>query len=166
MSGSARPSNRSHMHLFCWIWGIEADLYLRSSYDVWLGNFRGNKYSSKHLRLKPFDSEYWDFSLDELALIDIPAMIDVCTLWLPYAASLVYIEHNIFNIAFLCWLFARNSSHVCSALLEQNPPIQNRFIYCALCNNHSKECPAQGRCGIYTVFIQAGLFVFWENFFS
>jgi lysosomal acid lipase/cholesteryl ester hydrolase len=31
------------------------------------GNNRGNRYSHKHLRLKPSEDEYWDFSIDELA---------------------------------------------------------------------------------------------------
>jgi hypothetical protein len=31
------------------------------------GNNRGNRYSHKHLRLKPSEDEYWNFSIDELA---------------------------------------------------------------------------------------------------
>lgn len=46
-------------------------------YDVWMGNFRGNKYSHKHKTLKPSDKEFWNFSLDELALYDIPSMVHV-----------------------------------------------------------------------------------------
>lgn len=44
-------------------------------YDVWLGNFRGNKYSHKHAFMKPSEKRFWDFSLDELAFYDIPCMI-------------------------------------------------------------------------------------------
>ncbi|KAK6461098.1 triglyceride lipase-cholesterol esterase [Scheffersomyces coipomensis] len=45
-------------------------------YDVWLGNNRGNKYSQKHLYYKLQSEKFWDFSLDEFALFDIPNSID------------------------------------------------------------------------------------------
>ena len=45
-------------------------------YDVWLGNNRGNKYSQKHLFHKPQSEKFWDFSMDEFALFDIPNTID------------------------------------------------------------------------------------------
>lgn len=47
-----------------------------SGFDVWLGNIRGNKYSCKHINLKPHDPKFWDFSLDEMALHDLPDTID------------------------------------------------------------------------------------------
>ena len=46
-------------------------------YDVFLGNNRGNKYSSKHTSLNYRDKRYWDFSIDELARFDVPAMVNV-----------------------------------------------------------------------------------------
>lgn len=45
-------------------------------YDVWLGNNRGNKYSRKHLKVPVCDPLFWDFSLDEFALYDIPQSVD------------------------------------------------------------------------------------------
>lgn len=45
-------------------------------YDVWLGNNRGNKYSTTHLNLTPKSSKFWDFSIDEFAFFDIPNSID------------------------------------------------------------------------------------------
>ncbi|KAK9461311.1 Alpha/Beta hydrolase protein [Lipomyces oligophaga] len=51
-------------------------LLVDKGYDVWLGNNRGNKYSKKHLSRSPVDINFWDFSMDELALYDIPDTID------------------------------------------------------------------------------------------
>eukprot|EP00741_Cyanophora_paradoxa_P020167 tig00000219_g19467.t1 len=61
-----------------------------AGYDVWLGNARGNKYSSKHVHLKPNDSTYWDWSIDEMVQYDIPAALSH-VLKINGAASLVYV---------------------------------------------------------------------------
>jgi lysosomal acid lipase/cholesteryl ester hydrolase len=42
----------------------------QAGYDVWLGNSRGNKYSCKHRAFKPSMTEFWDFSLDQIAQLD------------------------------------------------------------------------------------------------
>ena len=47
-----------------------------AGFDVWLANNRGNRYSCKHTRLRPDDRRYWDFSLDQHALIDLPTNVD------------------------------------------------------------------------------------------
>ncbi|KAJ2672222.1 cholesterol esterase [Coemansia sp. RSA 1085] len=47
-----------------------------AGYDVWLGNSRGNKYSYKHTKYIPSDRRFWDFSIDEIATIDVPTTID------------------------------------------------------------------------------------------
>ncbi|TPX57558.1 hypothetical protein SpCBS45565_g08182 [Spizellomyces sp. 'palustris'] len=47
-----------------------------AGYDVWLGNTRGNKYSCKHRSLKPTEEAFWDFSMDHLALYDLPDAVD------------------------------------------------------------------------------------------
>lgn len=41
-----------------------------------MANRRGNKYSNKHLKLKSTSDAYWDFGMDETALLDLPCLID------------------------------------------------------------------------------------------
>ena len=61
-----------------------------AGYDVWLANTRGNKYSCKHAQ-KPHDSHaFWDFSLDQYALVDVPDTIDY-VLGISGHSSLTYI---------------------------------------------------------------------------
>ncbi|VEU22940.1 DEKNAAC104136 [Brettanomyces naardenensis] len=45
-------------------------------YDVWLGNNRGNKYSRKHLVFSADENRFWDYSLDEFAMFDIPDTVN------------------------------------------------------------------------------------------
>lgn len=59
--------------------GVQHNLALvlvEQGYDVWLGNVRGNKYSHKHRHMKPNTKAFWDFSLDEHALVDLPCTVD------------------------------------------------------------------------------------------
>ncbi|KAG0239660.1 cholesterol esterase [Actinomortierella wolfii] len=63
---------------------------VEAGYDVWLGNARGNKYSLKHMFMKPHEQKFWDFSMDELAMFDMPDTIDYI-LERTGAPSLVYI---------------------------------------------------------------------------
>ena len=49
--------------------------FLNMGYDVWLGNTRGNKYSSRHLFKQPTIKDFWDFSFQEMGMYDIPAMV-------------------------------------------------------------------------------------------
>uniref|UniRef100_T1J4D9 Partial AB-hydrolase lipase domain-containing protein n=1 Tax=Strigamia maritima TaxID=126957 RepID=T1J4D9_STRMM len=45
-------------------------------YDLWIGNFRGNLYYSRHVNHSKFSQKFWDFSWDDQGYYDIPAMID------------------------------------------------------------------------------------------
>nr|XP_037273554.1 lipase 3-like [Rhipicephalus microplus] len=47
-----------------------------AGYDVWLGNYRGTPYSRGHLEYSDSESRYWDFRLDEVGLLDLPALVD------------------------------------------------------------------------------------------
>ncbi|KAI4166623.1 MAG: hypothetical protein LQ343_007896 [Gyalolechia ehrenbergii] len=50
-------------------------MLVEKGYDVWLGNNRGNKYSKKSTKSSPTSNAFWDFSIDEFALRDIPDSI-------------------------------------------------------------------------------------------
>ncbi|CAG8455820.1 6888_t:CDS:2, partial [Scutellospora calospora] len=67
-----------------------ACLLTDAGYDVWLGNARGNKYSMKHSKHKPSSRKFWDYSMDEFALYDLPDTIDYI-LETTGAPSLTYI---------------------------------------------------------------------------
>ena len=69
-----------------WQHGIAFNL-LREGYDVWLVNFRGNRYSLGHESYevhkkfyiknhKKMTSDYWKFSFWEMGVYDLPALID------------------------------------------------------------------------------------------
>jgi pimeloyl-ACP methyl ester carboxylesterase len=50
-------------------------------FDVWFGNNRGNRYGRHHLSKDPDDksSGFWDFTWDDMASYDVPAMINYVT---------------------------------------------------------------------------------------
>ena len=48
---------------------------VEKGYDVWLGNNRGNKYSKKSVHYSPSSNAFWNFSIDQFALHDIPDTI-------------------------------------------------------------------------------------------
>jgi lysosomal acid lipase/cholesteryl ester hydrolase len=45
-------------------------------YDVWLGNARGSRFSTKHQNFSKLSNEFWTFSWHEIGFYDLPAMID------------------------------------------------------------------------------------------
>ena len=66
--------------------------------DVWLGNFRGNRYSRNHVNasglMNPDDPPFWSFSIHELGKYDLPAMVEhvLRDTGLP---SLTYVGHSM-----------------------------------------------------------------------
>lgn len=46
-----------------------------AGYDVFLGNSRGNAFSRNHTGVQPSSAAFWDFTFDDMADYDVPAMV-------------------------------------------------------------------------------------------
>jgi lysosomal acid lipase/cholesteryl ester hydrolase len=71
-----------------------AYIYADQGFDVWMGNFRGNYYSTEHIKYTLKDREYWRFSWDEMAHYDLPALIHK-TLEVTGAKQVYYMGHSM-----------------------------------------------------------------------
>ncbi|XP_037817102.1 lipase 3-like [Lucilia sericata] len=74
-----------------------------AGYDVWMGNARGNVYSKKHASISPLLPSFWDFDWHEIALYDLPAMIDY-TLYQTGQDGIHYIGHSQGTTVFMVLL--------------------------------------------------------------
>lgn len=83
-------------------------------YHVFLGNVRGSKFSMKHKSIDLLSREFWRFTIDEIALLDLPAFINYI-LFLTEKESLFYVGHNQGATALL-------------ALLSRRPSYNNKII--------------------------------------
>lgn len=80
--------------------GIALAYFLHDEgYDVWLGNCRGNRYSTAHVSLDTASEDFWRFSWDEIGNFDLPAMIDY-VIAETGQASIQYIGHSQGTTAF------------------------------------------------------------------
>uniref|UniRef100_A0A4X2K541 Lipase n=1 Tax=Vombatus ursinus TaxID=29139 RepID=A0A4X2K541_VOMUR len=59
-----------------WISNLPSNSLAFTGCDVWLGNSRGNAWSSRHSFLSVNSDQFWAFSFDEMATYDLPATID------------------------------------------------------------------------------------------
>jgi len=73
-----------------------------AGYDVWMGNYRGNTYGRMHCTLDPDHqrSGFWDFTWDQMAKYDIPAMIEK-VLEVTGQDELQYAGHSMGTTAFM-----------------------------------------------------------------
>jgi pimeloyl-ACP methyl ester carboxylesterase len=75
-------------------------------YHVFLGNCRGSKFSMKHRVLNPLAAEFWRFSVDQIGMNDLPAIINYI-LFLTNKKGIFYVGHNQGATALLVLLSAR-----------------------------------------------------------
>ncbi|KPJ02558.1 Lipase 1 [Papilio xuthus] len=66
-----------------------------AGYDVWMSNIRGNVYSAEHASLKRNTKSYWNFSWHDIALYDIPAVIDYIMKLKGEDTKITYIGHSM-----------------------------------------------------------------------
>lgn len=64
-----------------------------AGYDVWFGNNRGNTYSTNHTTLDTKSAAFWNFTWDEMALLDLPTHLGY-VLNTTGAAKLSYVGHS------------------------------------------------------------------------
>lgn len=64
-----------------------------ASFDVWIMNVRGNLYGLANTHLKPSQSKFWDFTWDDMAQYDLPAVVDY-VLNTTGAAKTGYVGHS------------------------------------------------------------------------
>ncbi|XP_025831371.1 uncharacterized protein LOC108737783 [Agrilus planipennis] len=72
-----------------------AFLLADSGYDVWLGNARGNTYSTAHLKLPIDHHAFWDFSWDTMGVYDLPAALDYVGNVTNKHGEIIYIGHSM-----------------------------------------------------------------------
>jgi lysosomal acid lipase/cholesteryl ester hydrolase len=90
-----------------------------AGYDVWMGNIRGNTYSRKHTVLNPDkDSEFWQFSWQEMATYDVPAMIDY-VLEQTKVEKIPYIGHSM-GTTMMFALLSENPEYNKKVSIEQH----------------------------------------------
>ncbi|XP_063830435.1 lipase 3-like [Ostrinia nubilalis] len=76
-----------------------------AGYDVWLGNARGNKYT-RHVSKSRAQPDFWQYSNDDIALHDLPAMIDY-VLEESKTQNMYYIGHSSGTTALFALLSTR-----------------------------------------------------------
>jgi len=79
-------------------------------FDVWLGNNRGNGISMTNKYYTPDQTEFWDFSWDEMAKYDMPAQIDY-VLGQTGVQNLTYIGHSEGTIQAFAGLVSQPDLH-------------------------------------------------------
>jgi len=71
-----------------------AFVFADAGFDVWIGNFRGTTYSLHHVNMTSKDHKFWQFSWDEMAQYDLPALINKA-LEVSGASQVYYVAHSM-----------------------------------------------------------------------
>ena len=67
---------------------------VQKGFEVWIGNSRGNKYSHSSSAQKISNSEFFDYSFQDMALFDIPAVYAFIISKIEKWQKIVYIGHS------------------------------------------------------------------------
>ncbi|XP_037513150.1 lysosomal acid lipase/cholesteryl ester hydrolase [Rhipicephalus sanguineus] len=94
-----------------------------AGYDVWLGNVRGNTYSS-HVKYTRKDKQFWDFSFDEMIKYDLPAMLDY-VLNTTQQTKLFYVGHSQGTLILFALLSERPEYNKKIQLFSAMGPVTN-----------------------------------------
>jgi pimeloyl-ACP methyl ester carboxylesterase len=74
----------------------------RAGFDVWMANQRGNTYSRRNVNsLFPYQPEFWYFSIDTLAQLDLPTQVDY-VLQTTGASKIAYLGHSQVRCCVVC----------------------------------------------------------------
>ncbi|KAL3698813.1 hypothetical protein R1sor_012889 [Riccia sorocarpa] len=103
-----------------------------AGFDVWIGNIRGTRWSHGHISLNTRDKNYWDWSIDELAAYDLPAMLEF--VYKSTGRKTFYVGHSQGTIiGFAAFTQDRVGDFVAAAALL-SPITYLNHINCAFCN--------------------------------
>ena len=82
----------------CWIVNSEERcfpfIFANLGYDVWLTNSRGNKYCKKHKTYNIKSFEFWQFSLHDLGLYDLPCYLEYVKKTNNSGEKIIYVGHS------------------------------------------------------------------------
>ncbi|XP_025198683.1 lipase 3-like [Melanaphis sacchari] len=81
-----------------------------AGYDVWMANCRGNTYSRKHSSISFKQKDFWNFSLHEVGMFDLPASFDYI-LMKTNARQLHYIGYSMGTSVFYIMASERHEYH-------------------------------------------------------
>lgn len=104
-----------------------------AGYDVWLTNNRGNAFSRNHTGFEPSSSEFWNFSFDDMADYDFPAVVDyvlkVTTTRRMSSSTLAVVAHSQGSTQVFAALASRPSlsKHV-SIFVALGPAVYMRYV--------------------------------------
>ncbi|KAJ4462706.1 putative Gastric triacylglycerol lipase [Paratrimastix pyriformis] len=48
----------------------------KQGYDIWIHNARGTTDSRRHVKWSPKDKEFWQWSLENIGMVDVPAVVE------------------------------------------------------------------------------------------
>nr|XP_024216152.1 lipase member K-like [Halyomorpha halys] len=91
---------------------------LKEGYDVWLSNLRGTAFNEYSIKYSKSDRRFWDFSLQENGMYDLPAFIDTI-LDIRKLNQLYYIGHSQGTAVFFV---------MCSTKPEYNDKIRGAVL--------------------------------------